>query len=121
MFKKTNFMVFTKKRCNTDISIYMCDCEIKQVTSLKFLGIIVDNKLNWTNHINFVCNKVSENIGIMYKLKSLPKSVLKLIYNTIVLPFFLDQPGSSYVSAWIKLCFSLDQVMFQRYYSFLFW
>ena len=54
---KTNFIVFTKKKCNIDaISINMCNSEIKQVSSLKFLGVIVDNILNWSNHINFIGN-----------------------------------------------------------------
>ena len=84
---KTNFMIFTKKKCNLDnICVNMCDSRIKQVSSLKFLGIIVDNKLNWSNHINFISNKLSKNIGIMNRLNCLPRSVLKLIYNTIVLP-----------------------------------
>ena len=84
---KTNFMIFSKKKCNNEnVSIKMCNSQIKQVSSLRFLGLIIDNKLNWANHINYVCNKVSKNIGIMYKLNSLPKSVLKLIYNTIILP-----------------------------------
>ena len=84
---KTNFMVFTKKKCNIDaISINMCNSEIKHVSSLKFLGVIVDNKLNWSNHINLICNKLSKNIGVLYRLKSLPKSVLKLIYNTLIIP-----------------------------------
>ena len=80
-------MIFSKKKCNNEnVSIKMCNSQIKQVSSLRFLGLIIDNKLNWANHINYVCNKVSKNIGIMYKLNSLPKSVLKLIYNTIILP-----------------------------------
>lgn len=84
---KTKFMVFTKKKCNIDdLSISMCNSQIQQVSSLRFLGVIIDNKLNWASHINYVCNKVSRNIGIMYKLNSMPRSVLKLIYNTIILP-----------------------------------
>ena len=80
-------MVFTKKKCNIDaISLNMCNSEIKHVSSLKFLGVIVDNKLNWSNHINLICNKLSKNIGVLYRLKSLPKSVLKLIYNTLIIP-----------------------------------
>ena len=80
-------MVFTKKKCNIDaISINMCNSEIKHVSSLKFLGVIVDNKLNWSNHINFICNKLSKNIGVLYRLKSLAKTVLKLFYNTLIIP-----------------------------------
>ena len=64
---KIYFMVFTKKKCNID-AINMCNSEIKQVSSLKFLGVIVDNKLNWSNHINFIGNNLSKNIGVLYRV-----------------------------------------------------
>ena len=86
---KTNFMVFTKKKCNIDaISINMCNSEIKTCLFFEICAeIFVDNNLNWSNHINFICNKLSKNIGVLYRLKSLPKSVLKLlIYNTLIIP-----------------------------------
>ena len=44
--KKTSFMVFSNKKCNTNnIVINLCNSRVKQVSSLKFLGIIIDNKL----------------------------------------------------------------------------
>ena len=71
--KKTHFMVFTKRKCNiNDIIINICGSQVKQVSSLKFLGVTIDYKLNWSDHINVVCNTLAKNIGVIYRLKSLP-------------------------------------------------
>ena len=67
---KTNFMIFTNKNIDTnDIHIELAGSIIKEVSSLKFLGVIVDNRLLWTDHIDSVCNKISKSIGILiYKV-----------------------------------------------------
>ena len=89
--KKTHFMVFTKKKCSiNDFSINMCGSLVKQVSSLKFLGVTIDNKLDWSDHINVVCNTLSKNIGILYKLKHFPKSILKMLYNSFILPYLYN-------------------------------
>ena len=70
---KTNFMMFTNKNIDIDqITIKLAGSEIKYVSSLNFLGITIDNKLTWKNHIDIICNKASKNIGILYKLHMLP-------------------------------------------------
>ena len=33
----------------------------------KFLGVIIDDKLNWSDHILYVKNKISKSIGIIHK------------------------------------------------------
>jgi hypothetical protein len=35
----------------------------------KFLGVLVDEKLSWSDHINAVCKKVSKDISFIYKVK----------------------------------------------------
>ena len=85
---KTNYTIFTNKCLNnTHISIKLAGCQIVCESSLKFLGIIIDNKLTWKNHINVICNKISKGIGVMYKLHMLPIHILKMIYNAIVVPY----------------------------------
>ena len=42
---------------------------LTKVDSIKYLGIIVDHKLNWLNHITYVKAKISKGIGIMYKAR----------------------------------------------------
>ena len=39
------------------------------VESAKYLGIIIDRKLNWIDHITYVKNKISKGMGIMYKAR----------------------------------------------------
>ena len=44
---------------------------IERTTSIKFLGILLDEHLSWENHILIVENKVSKNIGILHKAKNI--------------------------------------------------
>ena len=37
--------------------------------SVGFLNIEIDDKLKFNLHIKYICNKVSKNTGIMYRLK----------------------------------------------------
>ena len=41
---------------------------IDQVKFTKFLGIVVNENLTWTNHIDTLMNKVSKNLDVIRKL-----------------------------------------------------
>ena len=43
--------------------------EIKGTISIKFLGIMVDENLTWNDHIHILENKLSKNIGLLYRAK----------------------------------------------------
>ena len=86
---KTNFMIFTNRNIDVNnLNINLAGSKIKHESSLKFLGITIDHKLTWKDHINVTCNRISKNIGILFRLKSLPTVILKMIYNAIIAPFF---------------------------------
>ena len=36
---------------------------------IKFLGVLLDENLSWKTHINTVENKISKNLGILYKAR----------------------------------------------------
>jgi len=58
---------------------------IKREISLKFLGVILDENVTWREHISVIENKVSKNIGILYKAKEfLNQSCLKYIYFSFI-------------------------------------
>lgn len=58
--------------------------------SVKFLGIMIDNNLNFSDHCKYICNKVSKSIGVLNKINYfLPKCVLRSLYYTLIHPFFL--------------------------------
>ena len=47
----------------------------------KFLGVIIDKHLTWKNYINYISNKVSKGIGIIYRAKNILYSdSLRMLY-----------------------------------------
>ena len=56
--------------------------EIKTENSVKLLGVIIDENLTWKNHIKVVQNKISKNIGVLYKTSHLLdfKKLLKFYF-----------------------------------------
>ena len=57
------------------------DYDIKRSSSIKFLGVLVDEHLSWTDHINILENKLSKNLGLLYKSKHfLNASGMKSLY-----------------------------------------
>ena len=87
---KTNLMVFTNKTRRADVSIDVNNHNIKEIKECKFLGIMLDNKLNWHSHINYISNKISKSVAILRLLKYIfPKNILKTLYLTLVYPYII--------------------------------
>ena len=71
---KTCFILFHTKNkpVPKDFSaIQIDDIIIKRVDNTKYLGLFIDEKLNWTNHVHFVCRSLTKYFGIFNKIKSL--------------------------------------------------
>ena len=61
-------MIFHRARIKTDsIKIALGKSRIKQVPFTKFLGVIIDDKLNFDNHISYIKNKISKGLCILIK------------------------------------------------------
>ena len=87
--KKTHFMVFTSKKQVPKIKICIDEHSIAEEKSTKFLGIHIDNKLNWKKHIKHVESKVSRGIGIVYRARHvLNTGTMKMLYYSFVYPYF---------------------------------
>ena len=62
--------------------------DLTQVKSAKYLGVIIDHKLNWIEHISYVKSKISKGIGIMYKERQfLTKKALLMLYHAYIYPY----------------------------------
>ena len=69
---------------NIKINLKMVKGEIEQVFSTKFLGVIINENLTWSDHVHVLLNKTSKNLGVNRKLsKSLPLDILHSVYNTL--------------------------------------
>ena len=66
--------VYRKKNKNllqetTNTDLIIDRIPLKQVTSIKFLGVLINDKLTWDNHKQLVHSKISKTLGILYKCK----------------------------------------------------
>ena len=53
--------------------------------NIKYLGVIIDSRLNWKNHILTISKKISGCIGIMCKLRQFVNTnMLKNIYYSCI-------------------------------------
>ena len=88
--KKTNYIIFTSVNKKYNISsqaIQINRLAIPQVNLTKFLGVYIDEHLNWSLQLNKLANKLAQNIGILCKLKHFfPSYILNTIYCSLVLP-----------------------------------
>ena len=86
---KTNFMLFRPKGCNEICpSIHICGANIIEVDSAKFLGIVIDNRLNWVEHVKCIARKIAKGIDIIIKArKSFESETLLNLYNALIFPY----------------------------------
>ena len=92
---KTNFMIIKsarKKDIEINLNIRNSDGSfhvLERKQCIKYLGVMIDESLTWKHHIEFVCSRISRNIGIMSKLRyclsiqQLKQIYYKLIYSYI--------------------------------------
>ena len=82
-------MIFSYRKILKLTPLKFGDHALNQVESTKFLGILIDEHLNFKLHTEFILNKLSKSVGILYKLNSfLPFHILLTLYNTLILPYF---------------------------------
>ena len=89
---KTFYLIFHRARLKMDSTpnVIMNNCTLNVTSQLKYLGVIIDNKLNWHQHITYVKNKISKGIGIMYKARPyLDKHCLANLYHTYIYPYLI--------------------------------
>ena len=87
---KTKYSFFHSSYYNDLIPLRLPRLEInnntiKRETVMKFLGVLLDENLNWKDHIHCIENKISKNIGILYKARLVlnEKSTKQLYFSFI--------------------------------------
>ena len=88
---KTFYMIFHRTRIKTDeLSLRIGQGTLKETSHHKYLGLIIDNKLNWSAHISHVKNKVSKCVGILLKARTyLSRKCLLNLYHAFAYPYLI--------------------------------
>ena len=87
---KSYYMVFHRARIKlTNIDIDINGSKLQRVKCVKYLGLMVDQKLKWIDHITHVKHKVAHGLGIINKAKPfLTKKGLRNLYYSFIYPYF---------------------------------
>ena len=112
--QKTHFIIFShnKRKTELDIPIFVNNDVITRVYSTKFLGVIIDSQLKWSEHIQYryVKCKISKGIGIISKARKVfQKSTLVTLYYSFIYPYLSycievwGTAGVSHLSSLLKL------------------
>ena len=115
-YSKTKCMLFSRKtRDMNSIKIVIDSNLIECVTTFTYLGVIIDEKLNWNAHVKYLISKLSQANGAIYKLrKRVSRKTLISIYNSLVgshLNYGVLIWGSAKECILKKLQVSLNQIV----------
>ena len=91
---KTNYMIMGTQHMTSmedqrvsNVDIIWDKTKLKRVDKTKFLGVTIDENLSWKNHIDGITKTISRNIGMINKLKFIPRtySAHTVLYTSITL------------------------------------
>ena len=70
---KTEFIIFKppKKNLTNRITLKLNGITLYESSKIKYLGLIMDDRLTWKHHISELSKKLNKSIGIIFKIKKL--------------------------------------------------
>ena len=83
---KSQYMLVTYKKIDLDhFKVSSNNSEIKRNECIKYLGVLIDDKLCWKNHIDYTCSKISKGCWALQNLKNiLPSKFLIDVYYSLI-------------------------------------
>ena len=83
---KSCYLIFSgEKNVNLNTKVFLAGKEISRKTLVKYLGVIINDKLSWNEHIASVLRKIRQGSGIMKRLSYLvPNSVNCSLYYSFI-------------------------------------
>ena len=87
---KTNFIIFKSPQHPSlqSVNIKFGKLPINQTCYVKFLGVLLDEKLSWKYHLTELSKKLARTHGMFFKIRHfLPIHVLVCFYNSLFSPF----------------------------------
>jgi hypothetical protein len=83
--KKDNIESIVVKSSENDEIKIEGEYKIERVKEMKYLGLIIDENMNWESHVKNVETKISMAAGVLWKLKLyLPQNIKIKIYKSLI-------------------------------------
>lgn len=85
--QKCEFLRITNKSDPIHTQYFLHNQAIREVTHTKYLGVIIDSKLSWSQHIKEISNKANRVKGFLQRnLQNCPPSVKANCYKSLIKP-----------------------------------
>ena len=85
---KTYYLLFHSRYMEVpenNHSIFLAESEIQRADFIKFLGLFIDEKLEWNKHASVVSSKIARSLYILNSIKNMvPLTTLKTLYYSLV-------------------------------------
>ena len=93
-FNKTNYMITNKhpaKTVDIDFNLTINGVSLERVHSVKYLGVVVDDKLTWTEHLKQLSLQLARYSGIFYRLHNvITQKTLIMLYYSLILEYNME-------------------------------
>ncbi|XP_067622537.1 probable RNA-directed DNA polymerase from transposon BS isoform X1 [Eurosta solidaginis] len=91
--EKTKWMIMGSRVTQDDVSLKIANTPIERVTRIKYLGIIIDDKLKFDEHLKYIEGKISKKIGFMFRsCRHISMQYKIMVYRSIIEPHFIYCP-----------------------------
>ena len=85
--QKCQVLKITNKKKTIQNTYRIHDTKLEEVTKSKYIGITINNKLMWKDHITNICNKANSTLGFIRRnLYTANKEIKLKCYNSFVRP-----------------------------------
>ena len=101
MLEKQNVLIGTRQKLREclNVRISLASEMVEMAHEFKYLGMILDNHLNFDKHFDHIVDKSTSKLCILYKTRWLcDMSTAKMLYSALVTPYF-DLGNTAYVIA----------------------
>jgi hypothetical protein len=104
---KTTVMLISSKPLDRDVNIIMRGEQLKNVRCHRFLGVLIDDKLKFNDHMGKLCNSLSQSIGVMRRVAHIvPSNVLRNLYFSLIyskLTYAITAWGSATATSLLRI------------------
>ena len=86
-YSKTKFLLFNITAKKNEFIVKTNGFVIEQSENIKYLGVVLDDKLNWKAHLKHFKSKLSRSCFVISKLRYyLDTNALKMVYYSVFYP-----------------------------------
>lgn len=86
---KTKFMIFGAVSNDIDLTLKIDNNDIEKVDQIKYLGVIIDQKLSFKPHCDYIEKKIAKKVNFLRRIRrKIDKNTAILLYNSMILPHY---------------------------------